>query len=133
MANITITSNTLTNPVLADAEYRDEALTLAGADVLLPGTILARSTSTLKLVLFVKGGSTAGNGIPSAILTYGVTTTGSGDVQIRAAMLGKFRKERLVIDADGTAANIDGAVIDQLRQIGFTPINVSELNIADNS
>lgn len=133
MANITITDNDLNSPILEGADFRDEVITFAGADVLAPGTILARDSVSLKLVIFVKGGVTNENGIPKAILTYEVTATGAGDVPVRAAVAGKYRKEKLVIDADGDDSNIDNAVIDQLRDYGLTPINVDELNIADNS
>jgi hypothetical protein len=132
MANMTVTNNNLLNPILQDADFRDELLTLAGADSIAAGTILARDSVSLKLVLFVKGGSTNQNGIPKAILTYPVTSTGAGDVPIRAGVSGKFRKEKLIIDADGTGANIDAAVLDQLRDYSLVPINVTELNIADN-
>lgn len=133
MVNITITSNDLNSPILEGAEFRDDLLTLAGADTIAPGTILARSTATDKLVLFVKGGVTAGNGVPKAILTYEATATGAGDIPVRAAVCGKYRKEKLVIDADGDATNVDAVVTDQLRDYGFTPVDVDELNIADNS
>lgn len=130
--NMTVTNITSRDPILADAEFRDDILTLAGADVIAPGTILARDSVSQKLVLFVKGGSTNQNGIPKAILTYQVTTTGAGDVRIRAGVAGKFRREELIIDADGTGANIDAAVLDQLRDYSLVPINVTELNIVDN-
>ena len=129
---MTVTNITLRNPILSDAEFRDELLTLAGADVIAPGTILARDSVSQKLVLFVKGGSTNQNGIPKAILTYQVTSTGAGDVPIRAGVSGKFRKEKLIIDADGTGANVDAAVLDQLRDYSLVPSNVTELNIVDN-
>ena len=132
MSNITITNNDLNSPILQDADFRDELITFAGADILAPGTILARDSVSLKLVIFVKGGTTNENGIPKAILTYEVEATGAGDVPVRAAVAGKYRKEKLVIDADGDDSNIDNAVIDQLRDYGLTPINVDELNIADN-
>lgn len=132
MANMTVTNVNLKSPLLSDAEFRDELLTLAGADVIAEGTILARDSVSLKLVLFVKGGSTNQNGIPKVILPYTVTSTGAGDVPVRAAVSGKFRKEKLIIDADGTGANIDAAVLDQLRDYSLVPINVTELNIADN-
>lgn len=133
MANITITDNDLNSPVLEGADFRDDTLTFAGADTFVPGTILARDSVSLKLVPFVKGGVTNENGIPKAILTYEVSATGAGDVLVRAAVAGKYRKEKLVIDADGDDSNVDAAVIDQLRDYGLTPINVDELNIADNS
>lgn len=130
--NMTVTNVTTRDPILSDAEFRDDILTLAGADVIAPGTILARDSVSQKLVLFVKGGTTNQNGIPKAILTYQVTSTGAGDVRVRAGVAGKFRREELIIDADGTGANIDAAVLDQLRDYSLVPINVTELNIVDN-
>jgi len=119
MPNITIQDINVGSAAKRDDEYKDDLLTLAGADVLLPGTILARDSVSNKLVLFVKGGATNGNGIPKAILTYGVTTTGAGDVKIRALVKGTVSLARIVIDADGTNVNIDNAVIDQLRDYGI--------------
>jgi hypothetical protein len=129
---MTVTNNTLNNPILQDAEFRDDVLNLAGADSIAAGTILARDSVSLKLVLFVKGGSTNQNGIPKAILTYPVVATGAGDVRVRVAVAGKFRRNKLIIDADGTGANIDAAVLDQLRDYSLVPIDVTELNIVDN-
>lgn len=133
MANITITSNDLDSPILCGAEFRDDTLTFAGADTFAAGTILARDSVSLKLVPFVKGGVTNENGIPKAIMTYDVTKAGAGDEPVRAAVSGQYRKEKLIIDADGDDSNIDAAVIDQLRDYDLTPIDVDELNIADNS
>ena len=132
MANITITNVDLGNVVLQDADFRDELLTFAGAATVLEGTILARDSVSGKLVPFVKGGSTNENGIPKAIVSYAVTATGSGDVAIRAAVAGKYRKERLVINADGDASNVDNVVIDQLRDYGLVAIDVTELAALDN-
>lgn len=132
MANITITNNDLNSPILESAEFRDDVITFAGADTLAPGTILARDSVSLKLVIFVKGGTTNQNGIPKAILTYEVAATGAGDVPARVGVAGDYRKEKLVIDADGDDSNIDAAVIDQLRDYGLTPVDVTELNIQDN-
>ncbi|RLI84238.1 MAG: hypothetical protein DRP01_08290 [Archaeoglobales archaeon] len=133
MANLTNTNNDLGSVILQDAEFRDELLTLAGADTLLEGTILARSTASDKLVIFVKGGSTAGNGVPKAVLTYQVVAAGAGDVSVRAMVGGAVRKERLVIDADGDDSNVDAVVLDQLRDYGITSTDVQELNILDNA
>lgn len=131
MANITIENVDVGNVILTDAEFRDDPLTFAGAGTILAGTILARLTATLKLVPFVKGGS-LGAEIPVAIITYEVTATGAGDEQVRAGISGKFRKERLIIDADADGSNIDAAVLDQLRDYSLIPIDVQELNILDN-
>jgi len=133
MPDPVITNNDLGSVIVQDAEFKDELLTFAGADDLLEGTILARDSVSLKLVIYVKGGVTNENGIPKAILTYAVSAAGAGDVAVRAGIAGSYRKERLVIDADGDDSNIDNAVIDQLRDYGLTPLNVDELNIPDNA
>lgn len=132
MGNITITNNDLGNVILQDAQFRDGPITFTGADTLLEGTILAVDSVSLKFVPFVKGGTTNENGIPKAILTYEVVATGAGDIQSRVGVSGVYRKERLVIDADGDDSNIDQAVIDQLRDYALIPIDVQELNILDN-
>lgn len=132
MSNITITNNNAGSVILESGEFRDDLLTFAGAATVKEGTILARDSVSLKLVPFVKGGSTNGNGIPKAVLTYAVTSTGAGDVSIRDMVSGSVRKPLLVIDADGDASNIDNAVIDQLRDYSLVSIDVQELNILDN-
>ena len=103
-----------------------------GADVLAPGTILARNSSTLKYVIYVKGGVSNENGIPKAVLLHEVVSTGAGDVTARPLISGVVVKERLIIDADGDDSNIDNAVRDELRDYGLVVENVSELNILDN-
>ena len=132
MTNLVTTNNDLGSVILEKGKFRDDLLTLAGADVIAEGTILARDSVSLKLVLFVKGGSTNENGIPKAVLTYPVTVTGAGDVTVRDMVSGSVRAERLIIDADGDASNIDAAVLDQLRDYALVSIDVSELNILDN-
>jgi hypothetical protein len=132
MTNINITNNDLNSPVYSDVQFRDELITFSGAATLAVGTILARDSVSLKIVPFVKGGSTNENGIPKAVLTYEVSSTGAGDVPARVAVYGKLRKEKLVIDADGDGSNIDDAVLDQLRNYGLTAVDVKELNIQDN-
>jgi hypothetical protein len=117
---------------LEGGEFRDELITFAGTDTFAAGTILARDSVSLKLVLFVKGGSTNQNGIPKAVLTYPVSRTGAGDVKGRVLIAGKVNKNRLIIDADGTDANIDAAVIDQLRDYGIDPVDVQQLGALDN-
>ena len=132
MANSTNTNVDIGNVVLQDADFRDELLSFGGAATVLEGTILARDSISAYLVPFVKGGVTNENGIPKAIVTYDVVAAGAGDVAIRAGVAGKYRKERLVIDADGDASNVDDEVIDQLRDYGLVAIDVQELGILDN-
>jgi hypothetical protein len=132
MSNLTVTNNSLATVLLMGAEFRDELLTFAGAATVLAGTILARDSVSLKLVPFAKGGVTNENGIPKAVVTYDVVATGAGDIAVRAGVSGKFRKEQLIIDADGDGSDVDNAVLDQLRDYSLIPLNVSELNILDN-
>ena len=132
MANLTTTVNSYKHLIIDNPTYTDELLTLGGADVIAAGTILARSTATLKLVLYVKGGVAAGNGVPCAVLTYEVTATGAGDTPIRPLIGGEVNRTALVIDADGTSANIDGTVVDLLRARGIIPLPVANLSVLDN-
>jgi hypothetical protein len=134
MPNPTITNVDLGTVQVRDCEFYTELLTLAGADELKEGTILARDSVSGKLVLFAKGGNSNGNGIPKAVLSHPVSssTSGSHDVVVRAIQKGVLNLRRLVIDADGDNSNIDGAVRDQLRAYGLTPVNVEDLGRVDN-
>lgn len=132
MANIDITDIN-TRPVVIDGRsYEDGLLTFAGADTFAPGTILARNTSTKKFQLYVKGGSSNGNGVPRAILTSEVTKAGSGDLGVRVLVAGEVNKKALIIDADGDGGNIDGNVLDLLRQTGLVPEDLDQLGRHDN-
>ncbi|MBW1725972.1 MAG: hypothetical protein JRJ62_00040 [Deltaproteobacteria bacterium] len=132
MPDPTITNVNIGDSILSDAKFRDELLTFAGAGTVLAGSILARDSVSLKLVPFVKGGVANENGIPKTIVTYDIVAAGAGDESIRAGVAGSYRKERLIIIADGDDSNIDSVVIDQLRDYGLIPQNVTELNIQDN-
>ncbi len=129
--SMTVTNNDLGSVILKDAQFRDELLTFAGAGTVVEGTILARNTASGKLVPFEIGGA-GGNEIPKAILTYDVTAAGAGDEAIRAGVSGGYRKERLIVDADGDGSNITDAILDQLRDYGLVAIDVEELAILDN-
>jgi len=120
------------NLVKRDALYQDDTLTFAGAATVAAGTILARDSSTLKLVPYVKGGSTNENGIPKAVIAYAVTAAGAGDKRVRVAISGVFVKDKLIINADDDASNIDAAVLDQLRSYGIVAESEVELNTLDN-
>lgn len=129
--NMTVTNVDLGNVILQDAKFRDETLSFAAAGTVKEGTILGRVTASGKLVPFATGAAD-GSEVPKAILTYDVTAAAAGDVAIRAGLAGGFRKERLVIDADGDDSNITDAILDQLRDYGLVPVNVAELGILDN-
>lgn len=134
MPNIVITKIDNGNVLNGQGVFADGLLTLAGVDELKAGTILARDTVSLKFVLFVKGGSTNGNGIPKAVLTYALssTTVGAHDEAVRVLLEGEVKLERLVIDANGDASAIDGAVIDGLRDCGIVPVSVNQMAKLDN-
>jgi hypothetical protein len=84
-----------------------------------------------KIVPFAIAG-VGGAQIPTEILTFDVTATGAGDVPIRGMVSGDVRKERLIIDLDGTGANITDEILDQLRDFTIVAGDVQELNILDN-
>lgn len=235
MSNITITNNDLDSPILETPEFRDELIQFAGADILAPGTIMARQTVDVAVANGVADGGNTGDGtvtvvsvvagptvplagayvlectgavtnggifkledpngallasdlimtagagaatvfetsglqftitdaaadfvvgdfftltvvangdlvpyaiagaggaqVPLAILTYEVEATGAGDIPARVGVSGKYRKNKLIIDADGDGSNITNAVMDQLRVYGLVPVDVTELNIQDN-
>jgi hypothetical protein len=118
-----------------NAVYADGLLTLAGPDTIAAGTILARDSVSLKYVLFVKGGSTNQNGIPKAVVgnePYVTATAGAHDIPVRVLVDGEVVLERLIIDADGTGANVDAAVLDQLRDYKITATSVKQLSVLDN-
>jgi hypothetical protein len=123
MANPTSTSVDLGSVALEGEAFADDLLTFGGAATYAAGTILARDSSTLKYIAFVKGGVTNGNGVPKAVLTYDVVAAGAGDIKVRALIKGLVKKQRLIIIADGNDSNVDAAVRDQLRAFGITPID----------
>ncbi len=129
---ITITNIDVGNVILENGRFQDELLTFTGAGTVFSGTILARDSVSKKLVPFVKGGTTNDNGIPKAVLTYDVTAAGASDVAVRDMVSGSIRSNRLIIAADGNGQNIDGAIIDQLRDYSLVTIDTQELNILDN-
>jgi hypothetical protein len=131
MPNMTVTDITVRSVELKNPVFDDELITFAGADDLAPGTILARDSVSKKLRLFVKGGSTNGNGIVCCVLPYRVVATGAGDIKSRVLIGGEVNKNLLVIDADGNDSNIDGDVKDALRARGIEPIEVKLLNGVD--
>lgn len=98
-------------------------------------TLVALDTSTLKMVPYVKGGSTNGNGVVYGVLTNGFTAAASGDTKVRI-MTGpgaKFRKDKVVIHADGDSTNIDNAVKLLCLDKGINLIDSTSLHVADNS
>ena len=132
MSNIEITTNTSRSVVVWEPVYIDEVVTFGGAGTLVAGTILARDSSSLKLIPYVKGGSTNGNGIPKAVLLDALTAAGAGDLTARPIVGGRLRAGDLVIDADGDASNVDDAVKDQLRDYGITLLTTTQLAELDN-
>ena len=130
--NMTVTNCDTGNVILSNTQFDDGLLTFTGAGTVKSGTLLARDSVSGKFVPFVKGGTTNGNGIVKAIMTYDVTATGSGDKSIRPAIAGEFRKERLIIAADGNATNVDAAVLDAMRDYGLVAISVKQLAAYDN-
>lgn len=117
---------------LQDGIFSDELITFAGADVLAAGTILARDSVSLKLVIYVKGGVVNENGIPKAVLTYEVIATGAGDRAERPLVRGVVNRDRLIIDADGDGSNIDAVELDGLRDFNITTQDVEQLAALDN-
>jgi len=132
MPNIVINNNATAGVVVSNPVFEPEVLTFAGADVWVAGTILARDSISLKLVLFVKGGVTNENGIPKAVLTQPAEAAGAGDQNCMVLIGGQVRKSKLIIDADGSGVNVDKAVTDALRDYGIEPLSTTQLSKLDN-
>lgn len=124
MSNRETTDIDIGELTLDRCEFEDGVIAFGGADVLARGTILARHSGNGKFQIFVKGGSSNGNGTPKAVLDHELIATGAGDLPVRAIVDGKVNKRRLIIDADGDDSNIDGAVLDQLRDYKITALEV---------
>jgi hypothetical protein len=129
MPNPVSTSIDTGNVVVKEEDFEDGLFTFAGADVIAPGTILARNTTNGKWQFYAKGGSTNGNGVPQGVLNYGLTATGAGDLPVRVTTKGVVAKQRLILDADGTGANVDYVVTDLMRSVSLTVIDVQQLAI----
>lgn len=132
MVNITTTNIDNTPLSGANAEFQDDTLTLAGADIIAKGTILARDSASLKLVIFVKGGSTNENGIPKTVMTAELDADGAGDFPVRPQIAGDVKLSQLIIDADGDGSNIDAEVIEQLRDYTILAVDSRQLSKFDN-
>lgn len=132
MSTVEITNNATRTVVVFGAVFEPGVVNFAGADTLLPGTILARDSVSLKYVIFVKGGSTNGNGIPKAVLLNELVATGAGDLSANPIVGGRLATNKLVIDADGDASNVDNAVRDELRDFGIITHDSVQLAEADN-
>ena len=131
----TITNNDLGNGIIALGEFESQLMTSAGAATYLDNTLVAMDTSTLKLVPYVKGGSTNGNGVIYGILTNGFAAAGAGDTAVRVVTgpNTKIVKDYLVIHADGDASNVDNAVKLLAIDVGINIVESKDLHVADNS
>ncbi len=123
-----------TSLVMGDHEDRRETVTFGGTDTFVYGTIYARATDTGKLILYVKGGSTNGNGVPVAVqLDASINRTGAGDVTgVLVLTAGKVRKDKLVIDADGSSTNVDAVVMSLLQSQGISVTTALDHAVANN-
>lgn len=132
MANLESTVLEYGELVVKQGNIETFVFTAAGAGTTLKGTILARDTSTNKLVVYVKGGTTNGNGIPLTVLMSDVETTGAGDYNVRGMTSGIVREDHLVIAADGDASNVDHVERDGLRNFNVDVMKVTDNSVLDN-
>ena len=128
MANKTIQNNDSSNVVLRDDLHQPDIIAFVGADDLLAGTILARTTATGKLGIYDPGGA-GGLGVPVAVLTYDVSAAGAGDVAVRVLISGVVDKSKLIIDNGDPFTQ---AIYDQLRSLTIIPQDVTQTTAVDN-
>lgn len=135
MGSPTIVNHDLNNGIIALGEFESQLMTSAGAATYLDNTFVAMDTSTLKLVPYVKGGATNGNGVVYGILTNGFSAAGAGDTAVRVATGPglKMITDKTVIHADGDASNVDNAVKLLCLDVGINLVDSINLHVADNS
>lgn len=94
------------------------------------GTLLARNSSTKKLIPYADGGG-SGADEPVAVLPEDLTFTASGDLTRRVGIGGRVLKTRLSKLDDATA--IDTLVFDKLiKNSGIIPIASRDRSVYDN-
>lgn len=133
MATLTISNEYKSNGIVESGRFESGLMTAAGADTFLDNTFVARDTSTLKFVPYVKGGSTNGNGVIYGVLLNGFVAAGAGDTAVRIMVTGVVAKSKMVIDADGDSSNIDGAVKLTAKDNGIVIVDDTDLFVADNA
>ncbi len=132
MANLEVTNLDYGELVVKQGNIETFVFTAAGAGTTLKGTILARDTVTFKMVAYVKGGATNGNGVANTVLMSDVVTTGAGDYNVRGMTDGVVRQDHLVIAADGDASNVDHVERDGLRDYNVDVMIVTGNSVLDN-
>ncbi len=127
MATVVTTTNYYNSAIALEGEqFRDEVMLFGGAGTVAKGTILGRITASGKLKAW-SSGSSDGSQVPCALVTYDVVATGAGDVAFRALEKGVVNRNKLIIAADGNGNNITAAILDQLRNVGITAIDVQDI------
>ena len=130
MADPTITNIDNSVPWFKDSEFADILVTAAGADTFVKGTILAQNTAApTKAILYVRGGSTNGNGEASMILGDELVFSGAGDLKARVMRAGGVRLDKLVIDAGTAVSNVE---VLSLQDHNIFAREVTDLSELDN-
>lgn len=106
-------------------------ITDGGTDFSVGATATLTVAADGKLVPFVASGA-GGAQRPMAVLTYDVVAAGAGNIPVRPLVAGEVNATRLIIDVDGTGANVTAAVLDQLRRSGIVGTDVKMLSVLDN-
>ena len=106
--------------------YSEEIVTL-DQGVTLRGTILARSTTTNKLVPYVKNGAD-GNGVINSVMGFTVTTDTAGDYKLDVLIGGVIRRGKLISGSGDVGLD----EIDRLRSIGIVAKIVLQMSREDN-
>lgn len=132
MANLESTVLEYGEVVVKQGNIEGFTFTAAATGTVKKGTILARDTTTNKLVLYVKGGTTQGNGVPLTVLMSDLVVATTGDKHVRCMTDGIVREDLLVIAADGNASNIDHVERDGLRNFNIDVMKVTDNSVLDN-
>lgn len=86
---------------------------------------------SVKLVPYNPAG-VGGAQFPMAVLTYEATRSSGGDLAVDVLVAGEVNKNRLIIDVDGTGANITNVILDQLCSAGIVATACPQTSVLDN-
>jgi len=120
VANISITNLDIGGVILQNAEFRDELLKFADADVAAAGTILARQE--VATAITVAAGSNTGDGTVTLATVAGaeVPIAGAWNLEFTAALVVKLEDPNGRIIASNVAIADGGAIVLNIAGMQFT-------------
>jgi hypothetical protein len=121
-AGVTISAAAGTGAITWDTPTAGSGV--SGSLVIAKGTLMARNTSTTKMVVYVASGSN-GTGSPLGVIDTELTYVATGDLSAKVARGGLVDKGKLIVSATGAAPTL--LVIDELmKDSSIVAVSVDE-------